>query len=75
MHTDRGQKTGVFIYEPRTGVTYTIEYIIKHGMLYPTAQGFTGTPVQLGNLQVTTVATMAAQSMIARYGLKEDSKI
>lgn len=61
------------VYEPRDGVTYTVNYTIKHGMLYPRAQGVKGTPVQLGNLPEAVVAEMAAQSMIAKHGLKPDA--
>ncbi len=60
-------------YSPREGVTYSGTYIIKHGMAYVTAQGHTGTPVQLGGLSAEDAARWALADMIGKYGLKPDS--
>lgn len=63
----------IVTHSPREGVTYSGTFIVKHGMAYVTAQGHTGTPVQLGGLSAEDAARLALADMIGKYGLKPDS--
>lgn len=58
---------------PSRGVTYTIDYEIKDGAIYPQAQGFVGKPFEIGRLSERDAAASAAHAMIAQFPLKPDA--